>query len=145
MTLNVDQLKYFFAGFFQLEPAMWGGFLAGWKNLPGYEDHKNWFARLTFGLTALSKLPFLTALGMAGSIVRYHLTDEWGVDLIQSVTPLAGVPEGYETSLDFRRPENQGDRAAKDEALEMLCLCDRCEEVASTKSQEEKEGATART
>ena len=131
MGMSVDQLKHFFAGFFQLEPSMWGGFLAGWKNLPGYDDHKNWLARLTFGMTALSKLPTKTALGMVLSIVKYLLTDEWGIGLIQSVTPFAGSPEGYEASSKFRRPENQGDQAAKDEAMELLCACDRCEEAAA--------------
>lgn len=139
MTMNVNQLKHFFAGFFRLDPSMWGGFLAGWKNLPGYDDHKNWFARLTFGMTALSKLPPRVALFMAGSIVKYLVTDEWGIDLVQCVTPFAGSPEGYESSLDFRRPENQGDQTVKDEAMALLCACDRCEEA----SKEEVAGESA--
>ncbi|CAB9526327.1 Capsanthin/capsorubin synthase, chromoplastic [Seminavis robusta] len=135
MSLNVNQLKHFFAGFFRLDPSMWGGFLAGWKNLPGYDNHKNWSARLTFGLTALSKLSPKVGVGMAGSILQYILTDEWGVDLIQSVTPLAGSPKGYEEALEFRRPENKGDQPAKDEAMALLCACDRCQEEGNQRTE----------
>lgn len=134
MQLDVNQLREFFAGFFQVEPAMWGGFLAGWKNLPGYEDHKDWFARLKFGVVALTKLPPKIALTMVGHIISYALKDGLGQDLIQSVTPLAGAPEAYDDSLDFR--QNQGDLAAKDEAMSLLCACDRCEEATNSKEEE---------
>lgn len=119
-----------------MEPSVWGGFLAGWKNLPGHEDHKNWRARLKFGMSSLSKLPPDLALGLIGYSLRYILRDfERGVDLIRSITPFAGEPEGYESGQDFRRPDNQGDRAAKDEAMALLCACDRCEEEASERQR----------
>lgn len=137
MTLGTDRLKQFFAGFFKLEPSVWGGFLAGWKNLPGYDDHKTWWARLRFGLSSFSKLPPQSALALAVYIFR-ALADEGGLDLIQSVTPLAGEPNGYEAGQDFRRPENQGDQAAKDEAMALLCNCDRCEESAAAIKSEEQ-------
>ena len=111
--------------------------MAGWKNLPGYDDHKDWFSRLTFGLLSLSKLPPNLALGMIGSIVSYALEGGRGLELIQSVTPLAGEPESYSQSLDFR--QNQGDLATKEEAMELLCGCDRCEEEADSILQDEEE------
>ena len=130
MKLDVEDLKKFFAGFFQLEPSLWGSFLAGWKNLPGYDLHRDWPSRLKFGLVALSKLPPAMALKMALSIVQYSLEGD-GLDLIQSVTPLAGEPQTYESALDFRQ-NNEGDRAAKEEAMDLLCQCDRCEEATET-------------
>lgn len=138
MKRDVNELKRFFAGFFQLDPSKWGGFLAGWKNLPGYDDHKDWFSRLKFGLLSFSKLPPDLALGMVGSIVLYALEGERCLELIQSVTPLAGEPEAYSQSLVFR--QNQGDLAAKEEAMELLCGgCDRCEEEADAILQDEGE------
>ena len=137
MTLDVNILRQFFAGFFRLEPSMWGGFLAGWKNLPGYDDHKDWISRLRFGLTALSKLPPNIAIVMASSIFSTIFKgDQEAIDLIQSVTPLAGEPARYDQSLNFR--QNQGDLAAKDEAMEMLCGCDRCEEATNAEQQKEE-------
>ena len=32
---RVDYLRGFFSAFFKLEMDVWGGFLAGWPNLPG--------------------------------------------------------------------------------------------------------------
>ena len=136
MTLDLNILRQFFAGFFKLDPSMWGGFLAGWKNLPGYDDHKDWFSRLRFGLVALSKLPPNIAIIMVFSIFSTIIKgDQDAIDLIQSVTPLAGTPERYDQSLDFR--QNQGDLAAKNEAMDMLCGCDRCEEASNVNTDKE--------
>jgi lycopene beta-cyclase len=133
MSKNAKEFQQFFGGFFELDPNIWCSFLAGWKYLPGYENHNTWWARLLFGLTALTKLPVSIGASMAVSIVSYCLVqtnNNNGIDLIQSVTPLAGEPERHDSSLEFRGKENQGDIAAKQEAMEMLlCNCDRCEEA----------------
>ena len=129
MKLSVDELRRFFGGFFKLEPALWGALLSQWEYLPGFHYEKDWLARLLFGLQALVKLPPDMALKMALYIITYP---DLG-DVIQSVTPFLGEPESYEKSIKFR--ENRGDSVAKDEAMEMLCNCDRCEDASS----EEKE------
>eukprot|EP00585_Thalassiosira_rotula_P012515 CAMPEP_0196133426 /NCGR_PEP_ID=MMETSP0910-20130528/2655_1 /TAXON_ID=49265 /ORGANISM="Thalassiosira rotula, Strain GSO102" /LENGTH=618 /DNA_ID=CAMNT_0041393151 /DNA_START=22 /DNA_END=1878 /DNA_ORIENTATION=+ len=125
MKQNVMGLKGFFSGFFKLDEGMWAGFLAGWKNLPNNEYHDGWWPRVYFGIVFLTKLPPNVALDMAVSIVAYTL--ENGLDLIQSVTPLLGEPDTFDQSFQFRK--NNGDVAAKWEAKEMMCACDRCEEA----------------
>lgn len=55
--------------------------------------------------------------------------------VIQSVTPLLGEPESYDKSVEFR--ENKGDLTAKDEAMEMLCKCDRCDDAATEFKEKE--------
>jgi hypothetical protein len=91
---------------------------------------------LKFGLLALTKLPVPISVSMALSIVSYCLQTGNGIDLIQSVTPFAGEPETYDSSLEFRGMNNQGDLAAKQEAMEMLCNCDRCEEASAKEDSE---------
>lgn len=115
MKQNVEGLRGFFDGFFRLPMEMWGGFLAGWPGLPNNDKHDNWFARLWFGLTFVSKLPPKVALDMLTSIVTYSITE--GAALPQSVTPLFGKPESYEY---VERPKYQGDVAAKNEARRMI-------------------------
>jgi hypothetical protein len=126
MQLNVNELKDFFAGFFKLDAKLWGGFLAGWKNLPNNEYHEGWFQRLLFGVKALSNLPPNMVVSMLAAILSYSFLDQKWEELLQSVTPFLGAPERYDDSLQFRR--NKGDVAAKKEAMEMMCNCDRCEE-----------------
>jgi lycopene beta-cyclase len=53
----VDNLRGFFAAFFQLEQPMWSGFLAGWTTLPGNENHEEWDRRLRFGLSIFVRFP----------------------------------------------------------------------------------------
>ncbi|KAL7539870.1 hypothetical protein ACHAWF_006524 [Thalassiosira exigua] len=115
MKQNVEGLRGFFDGFFKLPLPMWGGFLAGWPGLPNNEEHETWWKRLVYGLTFVSKLPPKVALDMFGSIVAYSITE--GVPLPQSVTPLLGLPDGYEYK---EKPKNVGDVAAKAEARAMI-------------------------
>ncbi|KAL7529477.1 hypothetical protein ACHAXR_002987, partial [Thalassiosira sp. AJA248-18] len=115
MKQNVEGLRGFFDGFFKLPLPLWAGFLAGWPGLPNNENHENWWARLVFGLTFVSKLPVQVALDMLGSIAAYSITE--GVPLPQSVTPLLGLPDGY----DYKeKPVVVGDVAAKAEARKMI-------------------------
>jgi len=115
MKQNVEGLRGFFSGFFKLPLTMWGGFLAGWPGLPNNESHETWSARLLFGLTFVSKLPPQVALDMLLSIISYSITE--GVPLPQSVTPLLGLPDGYEYK---EKPKAFGDVAAKAEARKMI-------------------------
>ena len=115
MKQNVEGLRGFFDGFFKLPLPLWGGFLAGWPGLPNNENHETWWARLVFGLTFVSKLPIQVALDMLGSIAAYSITE--GVPLPQSVTPLLGLPDGYEYK---EKAAVVGDVAAKAEARKMI-------------------------
>ncbi|KAL9191321.1 hypothetical protein ACHAXT_001027 [Thalassiosira profunda] len=115
MKQNVEGLRGFFDGFFKLPLPLWAGFLAGWPGLPNNEKHETWWARLVFGLTFVSKLPVQVALDMLGSIAAYSITE--GVPLPQSVTPLLGLPDGYEYK---EKPAAVGDVAAKVEARRMI-------------------------
>lgn len=115
MKQNVVGLRGFFDGFFKLPLGLWGGFLAGWPGLPNNENHETWWARLVFGLTFVSKLPVSVAVDMLGSIATYSISE--GVPLPQSVTPLLGLPDGYE----YREKKSSiGDVAAKHEARRMI-------------------------
>lgn len=115
MKQNVVGLRGFFDGFFKLPLPLWGGFLAGWPGLPNNDRHETWWARLVYGLTFVSKLPVSVALDMLGSIAAYCITE--GVPLPQSVTPLLGLPDGYEYK---EKPTTVGDVAAKAEARKMI-------------------------
>ena len=115
MKQNVVGLRGFFDGFFKLPLPLWGGFLAGWPGLPNNENHETWWARLVFGLTFVSKLPLPVALDMLMSIATYSITE--GVSLPQSVTPLLGLPSGYDY---VEKKPMMGDVAAKAEAKKML-------------------------
>mmetsp|Transcript_66190 Transcript_66190/g.129735 ORF Transcript_66190/g.129735 Transcript_66190/m.129735 type:complete len:580 (+) Transcript_66190:95-1834(+) len=117
MDQNVEGLKGFFSGFFKLEKGMWGGFLAGWKGLPGNEYHDDWLPRIVFGVTFVTKLPLKVAAAMALAIVKYALGG--GLELVQSVTPLLGEPEAFEAATQFRSC-TKGDVAAKEEARAMM-------------------------
>mmetsp|Transcript_16030 Transcript_16030/g.32861 ORF Transcript_16030/g.32861 Transcript_16030/m.32861 type:complete len:590 (+) Transcript_16030:20-1789(+) len=118
MNQKIDGLQGFFSGFFALSFPMWSGFLAGMKNLPNYEKHSTWYARLLFGVTFLTKLPPAVGLALVTSIVTYTVKN--GPELIQSVTPFAGEPGTFLDSMAFRGDE--GDVNAKNEAREM-CEC----------------------
>ena len=115
MGQDVVGLRGFFGGFFKLPLAMWGGFLAGWPGLPYNENHKGWWSHLVFGIMFLTKLPPSVALDMLGSIIAYSITE--GVPLPQSVTPIFGMPAGYEYK---EKPVAIGDVAAKAEARKMI-------------------------
>lgn len=115
MKQYVVGLRGFFDGFFKLPLPLWGGFLAGWPGLPNNENHETWFNRLVFGLTFVSKLPISVALDMLGSIAAYSITE--GVPLPQSVSPLLGLPDGYDY---VEKKPVLGDVAAKAEAKKMI-------------------------
>jgi len=115
MKQNVEGLRGFFDGFFRLPLNMWAGFLAGWPGLPNNEAHETWLARIVFGISFLSKLPFPIAVDMILSIITYSVSE--GVPLLQSVTPFFGEPESYTYK---ERPKFQGDVAAKSEARKMI-------------------------
>lgn len=115
MKQKVEGLRGFFDGFFKLPLELWGGFLAGWPGLPNNENHETWWARLKFGLTFVSKLPPQVALDMLLSIATYSISE--GVPLPQSVTPLLGLPDGYEYK---EKKAAVGDVAAKAEARKMI-------------------------
>mmetsp|Transcript_9330 Transcript_9330/g.18819 ORF Transcript_9330/g.18819 Transcript_9330/m.18819 type:complete len:616 (+) Transcript_9330:58-1905(+) len=115
MKQNVEGLRGFFDGFFKLPLELWGGFLAGWPGLPNNENHETWWARLKFGLSFVSKLPPQVALDMLVSIATYSITE--GVPLPQSVSPLLGLPDGYEYK---EKSAAVGDVAAKSEAMKMI-------------------------
>lgn len=115
MKQNVEGLRGFFDGFFKLPLELWGGFLAGWPGLPNNENHETWWARLKFGLSFVSKLPPQVAFDMLASIATYSITE--GVPLPQSVTPLLGLPDGYEYK---EKSAAVGDVAAKSEAMKMI-------------------------
>ena len=115
MKQKVEGLRGFFDGFFKLPMDMWGGFLAGWPGLPNNDKHETWSARLLFGLTFVSKLPPAVALDMLLSIIGYSISE--GIALPQSVTPLLGLPDGYEYKP---KSAEQGDVAAKLEARRMI-------------------------
>lgn len=135
MKRNTNELKGFIAGFFELDVKLWGGFLAGWKNLPNNEYHEDWLQRLLFGLKALSKLPPKLIISKLVFMLSYSVQENKWVELLQSVTPFLGEPERYEESLMFRR--NQGDLNAKKEAVEMMCNCDRCEDLVAVEATQE--------
>jgi len=115
MKQKVEGLRGFFDGFFKLPLELWGGFLAGWPGLPNNVNHETWWARLVFGLTFVSKLPVPVALDMLTSIATYSISE--GVPLPQSVTPLLGLPSGYEYK---EKAAVVGDVAAKAEARKMI-------------------------
>ena len=70
---------------------------------------------MKFGLTFVSKLPPQVAFDMLASIATYSITE--GVPLPQSVTPLLGLPDGYEYK---EKKAAVGDVAAKAEARKMI-------------------------
>jgi len=120
----VDRLRGFFDAFFQLDTAVWGGFLAGWPGLPGNEFHDVWHKRLAFGLNLFVRFPPVVAFSMMVYAVTF--TIEYGPTLLRSfATPLFG--SDYPAPLDRRSRQDRltstyvtGDVAAKREALGML-------------------------
>eukprot|EP00437_Effrenium_voratum_P011976 CAMPEP_0181450544 /NCGR_PEP_ID=MMETSP1110-20121109/28230_1 /TAXON_ID=174948 /ORGANISM="Symbiodinium sp., Strain CCMP421" /LENGTH=626 /DNA_ID=CAMNT_0023574767 /DNA_START=46 /DNA_END=1922 /DNA_ORIENTATION=+ len=117
MELDVAGLRGWFQGFFNLPEDLWAGFLAGWPSLPGNSNHESWFARLTFGLQLVTKIPPPVVLRLMAAIGRFSLT--YGVSLIRSVTPLFGSPPSYAYTPPVPK-EEIGDVAAKREAMEMM-------------------------
>jgi len=117
MSLDVAALRGWFDGFFRLPEPLWAGFLAGWPTLPGNELHESWFARLSFGIQLLLRIPGPVALRLAAGIAGYTVT--YGTSLMRSVTPLFGSPPSYAWSPPVP-PEQLGDPAAKSEARAMM-------------------------
>eukprot|EP00929_Paragymnodinium_shiwhaense_P119911 TRINITY_DN91824_c0_g1_i1.p1 TRINITY_DN91824_c0_g1~~TRINITY_DN91824_c0_g1_i1.p1 ORF type:complete len:633 (-),score=119.20 TRINITY_DN91824_c0_g1_i1:18-1916(-) len=117
MGLDVEGLRGWFSGFFQLDEPLWSGFLAGWPSLPGNHLHESWFARLTFGVQLLFKIPLPVAAKLAAGIATYSLT--YGISLVRSVTPLFGSPPAY-TFEAPPHPDEMGDPEAKTEARKMM-------------------------
>lgn len=115
MKQNVEGLRGFFDGFFRIPLELWAGFLAGWPGLPYNENHETWFGRLSFGLRFVIKLKLPIAVDMATSIATYTIFET--LALAQSVTPFLGKPDSYEY-VDL--PKEQGDVAAKKEAMNMI-------------------------
>mmetsp|Transcript_60308 Transcript_60308/g.155346 ORF Transcript_60308/g.155346 Transcript_60308/m.155346 type:complete len:491 (-) Transcript_60308:78-1550(-) len=117
MELDVEGLRGWFLGFFQLPTDMWAGFLAGWPKLPGNSYHESWYERLWFGLQLVVKIPPPVALRLVKGILGFTLT--YGFSLFRSVTPLFGEPPSYLWSAPV--PEEEvGDVAAKNEARAMI-------------------------
>jgi len=122
---KVERLRGFFAAFFQLETATWGGFLAGWPGLPGNEYHDSWEKRLQFGISLFVRFPPVVALSMMLYAVTFTL--EYGPNVLRSfATPLFGEGGGVEpydqrvVSARLTGTYIEGDMAAKREALAML-------------------------
>ena len=120
----VETLRGFFDGFFALEAAVWGGFLAGWKGLPGNDNHAHWDKRLLFGLSIFAKFPPKVSLGFLAFLARY--TAEFGPVMLRSIAtplfdfvapPVAGVAD-YRART--RSMYVEGDQTAKSEAVSML-------------------------
>ena len=88
MTLDAEALRGWFAGFFALDEEVWGGFLAGWRGLPGNHHHESRAARLLFGLSLVPKLPPPVTLKLASFILEYSL--KHGGALMRSLTPFFG-------------------------------------------------------
>jgi len=116
MQLNVEGLRGWFSGFFDLPESLWSGFLAGWPGLPGNSLHESWFARIWFGGQLLVKLPPPLALKLLGGIASFTL--KYGTSLLRSVTPLFGAPPSYEWIPPVPKAEI-GDVAAKREFVQL--------------------------
>jgi len=120
MEQPVSSLRGFFTAFFQLEQAVWGGFLAGWPGLPGNEYHETWNERLKFALQMFTKMPNPTRLAMVLYSIGY--TFKFGPNtLLRSLTPpwffFGAGPSDPQYSAP---PAVLGDEAAKEEARLMM-------------------------
>lgn len=121
---NVETLRGFFAGFFALDTAAWGGFLAGWEGLPGNDRHESWDRRLLFGLGIFTKFPPQVSLTFLAYLARYTL--EYGPVMLRSIgAPAFDLLQPPPASVgDAREQERslyvQGDEPAKREALSMM-------------------------
>ncbi|KAJ1459724.1 lycopene cyclase protein-domain-containing protein [Pelagophyceae sp. CCMP2097] len=113
MTLDAEALRGWFGGFFQLEEATWGGFLAGWPQLPGNTFHETRAARLLFGVSLLVRLPPELALRLATFIAAY--TFKFGPSLLRSVTPFFGDGMVLPSEADEDFGKAPGDAAVKAE------------------------------
>lgn len=123
----VEILRGFFSAFFELEPQVWGGFLAGWPGLPGNENHATFAARLRFGVSIFVKFPAKVAATFVAYMVTF--TTRYGPLVLQSIfTPLFEIgpaapkpDEGLRVRRAATRAVYQtGDTGAKLEAVEML-------------------------
>lgn len=133
MSLDVQGLRGFFTGFFQLPLEMWGGFLAGWKGLPYNTSHESWWNRMWFGIQFIVRIPPVVAVDMVWNILLYCIQEE-GFPLPQSVTPLCGEPASYllsdnDTTTTTNKENNEenllsmrydGDWTVKKEAQQMI-------------------------
>ncbi len=114
MTLDAEALRGWFAGFFALDEEVWGGFLAGWRGLPGNHHHESRAARLLFGLSLVPKLPPPVTLKLASFILEYSL--KHGGALMRSLTPFFGDGAYFsEDAAPPGSPRQVGDAAVKAE------------------------------
>lgn len=120
MEQNVENLRGFFVAFFQLNQAVWSGFLAGWPGLPGNMYHETWDARLKFALQMFTKMPNTTRLGMVLYSIGYTL--KFGPNtLLRSLTPSWFLFGAGPSDPAFKAPEiSVGDEEAKKEARMMM-------------------------
>ncbi|KAL1499486.1 hypothetical protein AB1Y20_011689 [Prymnesium parvum] len=123
--LGAQQVKYlrgFFDAFFQLDQAVWGGFLAGWPGLPGNENHDRWDKRLKFGISLAVRFPPEVTVMLIAYAIRFSV--EFGPSLLRSfVSPLFGevVPYDARATRDaMSLIYVQGDEDAKNEARTMM-------------------------
>lgn len=113
MTLDAEALRGWFDGFFKLDEAVWSGFLAGWRGLPGNVHHESRYARLLFGLSLLPKLPPPVTLKLASFILEYSL--KHGTALMRSLTPFFGDGAYFAGDVGGDGPRPVGDAAVKAE------------------------------
>ena len=113
MTLDAEALRGWFAGFFALDEEVWGGFLAGWRGLPGNHHHESRAARLLFGLSLVPKLPPPVTLKLASFILEYSL--KHGGALMRSLTPFFGDGAYFSEDAAPPGPRQVGDAAVKAE------------------------------
>ena len=69
----VSILRGFFDAFFKLDDDLWGGFLAGYKSLPGSHYHETWTGRLSFALQIFVNMPNDVRLAMVLYSIKYTL------------------------------------------------------------------------
>merc|ERR1712216_227104 len=79
---DAESLRGFFDGFLRLPASIWHGFLSGWKGLPGNEQHKAWYKRLTFALLVFFYVPMQVRISLLATAL---LQD--GSEFFSSVLP----------------------------------------------------------
>jgi lycopene beta-cyclase len=71
MEQTVEKLRGFFKAFFEVDEAVWSGFLAGWPGLPGNIHHETWDNRLKFCLNLFIKMEPAVRLAMVLYSIQY--------------------------------------------------------------------------
>jgi lycopene beta-cyclase len=117
LSCNVESLRGFFSGFFALPIEMWGGFLAGYRDLPYNYAHEDWQSRLAFGILFTTKIPLKVSASLIALLGDYW--GRYGTVVKQAVTPLFGKPEGYKYG-SREMLISTGDEGAKRNARDMI-------------------------